>query len=110
MPLVLLIASRHIVAMIKGPKQSGNYPDRWIDCQRALEPLFNELVHANAAPYIDLSQMAGPIFQAAYDAGWTVDDVAKAVSELAVNHELGKAANRETDAAIARTRAARRTH
>lgn len=88
--------------MIKGPRQNGNYPDRWIDCQHALEPLFLDLIQANPAPFIDLSQMAGPIFEAAYEAGWTVDDVAKAIADLAVNHELSRAANHETAAAIAR--------
>jgi hypothetical protein len=88
--------------MIKGPAKQGDYPDRSIDCQHALEPLFLELVEAAMTPYIDLSHMAGPIFRAGEEVGWSVDDIATAISELAVNYQLGQGVNRSTDAAIAR--------
>jgi hypothetical protein len=88
--------------MTKGPAKQGDYPDRWLDCQHALEPLFMELVEASLTPFIDLSHMAGPIFQAGEEAGWTVDDIASAIAELAVNYQLGESANRTTDAAIAK--------
>jgi hypothetical protein len=88
--------------MIKGPAKNGDYPDRWLDCQHALEPLFLELVEETATPYIDLSHMADPIFRAGEEAGWTVDDIATAISELAVNYQLGRSGNQSRDAAIAK--------
>jgi hypothetical protein len=86
--------------MIKGPKRLGTYPDRWLECQHALEPVFLELVGGYATPFIDLVAISGPIFDAGYRAGWSVSDIAAAVEELAVNHQLAVAANRATDDAI----------
>jgi hypothetical protein len=46
----------------KGPAQRGDYADRSLDCQQALESMFLELVRTAYTPYLDLSNMAGPIF------------------------------------------------
>ena len=32
------------VKMIDPPKQQGDYPDRLLDCEEALEPLFHDLM------------------------------------------------------------------
>jgi hypothetical protein len=98
------------MAMIKGPAHRDDYADRSLDCQQALEPMFLELVRTADTPYLDLSNMAGPIFEAAEAAGWTIDDVATAICELAVNFQLGERVNRATDAAIAKAIADRLKH
>jgi hypothetical protein len=55
---------------------------------------------------------SGPIREAAYDAGCTIDDAIAAIEELAVNYQLAVAANRQTDIAIAQALSciARRRH
>jgi len=88
--------------MIMGPKAEGDYPDRWLECQRALEPAFRDLIEAQETPFVDLASVVEPLLDAAVSAGWTAHDVSVAVAELAVNHEIGHAAQRGTNAAIAR--------
>lgn len=87
--------------LIKGPRRRGRYPDRWLDCQYALEPMFHRLIEQHGTPYIDLAAISGPIRLAACDAGWTIEDAIPAIEELAINYQLGVAANRRTDIAIA---------
>ena len=89
--------------MIKGPRQLGQYPDRWIVFQQALEPVFLNLVAGYDTPFIDLAAIAGPIFDVGYQAGWSVSDIAAAVEELSVNRQLALGANRATDEAIGTT-------
>lgn len=87
--------------LIKGPRRLSRYPDRWLDCQHALEPLFRRLISAQSTPYIDLAAIFDPISIAAVEAGWHVDDIGPAIEELAINYQLGVQANRQTDVAIA---------
>ena len=93
--------------MIKGPRFKGRYPERWFEWQQALEPVFCDLINAQDTPFIDLAVMIDPLLKIAESAGWTADDVAAAVAELAVNYQIGQAAKRDADAAIARAIAAR---
>ena len=86
--------------MIKRPRRLGQYPDRWLECQQAPEPVFLALVGGYDTPFIDLAAIAGPIFDVGYQAGWSVSDIAAAVEELAVNRQLAIAANQATDEAI----------
>jgi len=83
--------------MVMGPRQTGEYAERWIDCQRALEPLFLALIREQITPFIDLTLISGPIFEAAEAAGWQIKDVAAAVEELAVSHELNLSTRQGAD-------------
>lgn len=86
--------------MMMGPKQKGEYAERWIDCQRALEPLFLSLIKEQTTPFIDLTLISGPIFDAAEAAGWQIKDVAAAVEELAVSHELDLTTRHSADVEV----------
>lgn len=87
--------------MIKGPRRAGRYPDRWLDCQYALEPVFLRLLEERGTPYIDVAAISVPIIDVACAAGWSVEDATSAIEELAVNYQLGVLANKRTDIAIA---------
>jgi len=67
---------------ITPPRSSTQDPDRLLDCQMAMEDAFQQLAEAAEA------------------VGWTADEVALALVELAGNHVLARMANAETSAAI----------
>lgn len=69
-------------AMIDKPRKPDNYPDRDIDCQRALEEHFQELI------------------EAAERSGWTREEAISAVSELARNQTSADNENDVTNLAI----------
>lgn len=64
------------------PRIPEDHPDRAIECQFQLEPAFQDFVSRAVA------------------AGWTVDDVAMAMIDLAHNHLRGVIADRRTQADI----------
>lgn len=68
--------------IIPAPRFPEDHPDRAIDCQFQLEPAFQDLVMRAVA------------------AGWTEDDVATAMVDLAHNHLRGIIADRKTQADI----------
>lgn len=75
--------ARHTALMtITSPRQDPDHPDRHIDCAAALEPAFEQVEAAGIA------------------AGWTPDEVAIALMDLAKNSLLALAENRKTQAAI----------
>lgn len=68
---------------IASPKRTDDYTDRGIDCQFAMEPAFQALLRQAEAT------------------GWTEDDVAYAVLELAGNNIKGIIADSKTEKQIA---------
>ena len=106
--------------MIEGPKQTGDWPDRALDCEEAIEPAFiaiadrlqaaglspdetaRQLVEATA----DRSHWAAPmlrdIAEQAQAAGWHRLEVANGIVSLAHNYRLAVEANAETDRQIRR--------
>lgn len=64
------------------PVTGRGHPDRHLSCQEAIEPAFQELA------------------ENAESAGWSSDEVAAALVDLADNHMLALVANAETDRAI----------
>lgn len=101
-----------ITAMNKGfvrpPRMNGDYPDRWLECQEALEDLFVALVEAEARPLVDLVAIAPQLVSAAVEAGWQDEEARTAVVEIAFNRQMLLAENAKTDRAIAAAIAARR--
>ena len=75
-------AEGNVTIDIKGPSRPAPSADRSLDCQFALEPAFQDLA------------------ERAQTAGWTEDDVATALIELARNHLRGIAADEERMANI----------
>lgn len=69
---------------IMPPASEGPYPDRHLHCQMHLERGFQDL------------------FDAAVAAGWSIEEAATALVDLADNNVLSIMANVETDAAIGR--------
>jgi hypothetical protein len=59
-------------------RQPLNYPDRFLDCQAAMEDHFNE------------------IMEAAQSAGWTAEEASAAIIDLADNYILKLFSNDET--------------
>jgi len=68
---------------IDGPRRKGSYPDRDIDCEEALESEFSVLAERAEA------------------AGWSVNEIARALGCLAIAYRLGRQADEATDLAIA---------
>lgn len=62
---------------IAAPKVAADHPDRAIECQFVIEPAFQDLVRRAVA------------------AGWTEDDVAPAMVDLAHSHLNGLVADRK---------------
>lgn len=69
--------------MTQAPKHAGNYPDREIDCEAALEA------------YIDQAMAAAEKF------GWTRDEAAHALLRLAGANVLKLGGRLDPDAALA---------
>jgi hypothetical protein len=70
------------------PRHSQDHPDRLIDCEEALEPLFQDLMGIAEAN------------------GWTPDEARRALRRLAVAHRRTETENAkvETELAIHRAR------
>jgi hypothetical protein len=68
---------------MKSPSLSGPYPDRHIDCQEAIEESMIAVLDEGAS------------------AGWSRQELAAAIIDLADNIMLADAANREVDKDIA---------
>lgn len=65
--------------MISGPKTDNDYAERHIDCQLALERDFQSLMRQAVA------------------AGWTEQDVALALTDLALNSAKGLVSDRRDE-------------
>lgn len=72
---------------MNGPKWTGDYPDRELDCQMELEDAFQGVIAKAVAN------------------GWGRDESADAMLELARNYILALIENAKTDAAILAARA-----
>ena len=68
--------------MVAKPRKAGDYEDRSLDCEEALEPAFQELMAL------------------AIKVGWGEAEASAAIISLAENHMLSLTANDETMAAI----------
>ncbi|RWN98937.1 MAG: hypothetical protein EOS07_36490, partial [Mesorhizobium sp.] len=79
---------RSSVAIVE-PSCPADHPDRGLQCQLALEPAFQELA------------------ERASESGWTEDEIAYALLELAGARLKSNSANRETERAIDRATATR---
>lgn len=64
---------------MKPPRSHGDYPDRHLECQEALEPIIGSLIEEGMA------------------AGWTVAEITSALIDLADHQMLADAANRKVD-------------
>jgi hypothetical protein len=67
---------------ISPPTHSADHSDRGIDCEFAIEPVFQQVVRDAMA------------------AGWTGDEVSSAMIQLALNHLDGELADRTTQVDI----------
>lgn len=74
---------------IKAPREAGDYPDRMLECEEALED--------------DVIVM----FEDAVSSGWTPAETAIAISNLVENYLLGLGANAQTEVQILRARIGR---
>lgn len=68
------------------PETGEHHPDRHLSCQEALEPGFQALA------------------EMAEQSGWSADEIAAALVDLADNHMLARAANMETEQMIEEAR------
>ncbi|MGN8119950.1 hypothetical protein [Labrys sp. 22185] len=71
------------IRCVRSPSHLSDISDRWLDCEEALEPAFQDLVAL------------------AEGAGWKVLEITLALQSLADCHMLAQAANGETDRQIA---------
>lgn len=78
---------------MKSPRHPGHYSDRALECHLALEPLFLDLVAGENWHLLDISCILIPLMAEAFMVGWTVDDVALAIEELAADYERRVAPN-----------------
>ena len=107
-------------AMIKAPRNDGDWPDRALECEEAMEDAFiriaecmqlggmspeqaaTELIEAAASvqhPFaMDLRQLAA----LAISKGWRKHEVARGIVSLAENYRRGVDAIRETERTIRR--------
>lgn len=74
------------IIAVAPPETSRSHPDRHLACQEALEPAFQALA------------------EAAEQSGWSGDEVAAALVDLADHHMLARAANAETEVQIGAAR------
>ncbi|MDB5522363.1 MAG: hypothetical protein JWM58_126 [Rhizobium sp.] len=93
--------------IIRAPRQEGEYPDRDLDCQEAIEKAFLAQTAIAGAAFIDLKRVRSAITADAVSAGWSDVDVESAVSELARCYALKVARINNDDfstaAAVARS-------
>jgi len=85
-----------------GPKQSGEYPDRDIDCQEAVSQGISDLIEqatlsggseTEAAAALSGADVPGirDLINDAVQAGWSPDEAARAVAEVAKGMQIGYA-------------------
>lgn len=74
--------------MINPPRNQGDYPDRNIDCEEALEPAF-QLLMADALSY-----------------GWSPAETRRALRKLIAAHKVMDIENAKVEASLALIRAA----
>lgn len=83
-----------------GPRQNGDYPDRYIDCQEAVSQGITDLIEqatlsggseAEAAAALSGTDIPGirDLINDAVDAGWAADEAARAVAEVAKGMQIG---------------------
>jgi hypothetical protein len=77
--------------MINPPRSQDNYADRDIDCEGALEPMF-QLLMADALSH-----------------GWSPAEVRKALRKLVAAHKITDIENAKVETTLALIRAAART-
>lgn len=76
--------------LLKKPQRDGQYVDRDIDCQEALQKAFLEVAGIHAASVVDaaggkLSPVMLALAKRAVSAGWSLEEAEVAISELAQN-------------------------
>lgn len=85
-----------------GPRKEGDYPDRDIDCQEAVSLGISDLIEqatlsggseAEAAAALTGKEVPGirNLIDDAVEAGWSADDAARAVAEVAKGMQIGYA-------------------
>lgn len=73
---------------INSPRFPRNYPQRLVDCERAIERQFLREVVSAGTPYIDLDRILAGTADEATSAGWSEHELTKAVLELARRYTL----------------------
>ncbi|TPI64263.1 hypothetical protein FJ420_17140 [Mesorhizobium sp. B3-1-3] len=77
--------------MISGPRREGDYPDRKVDCQEAMEPGFQAIVDCMI------------------EAGWTRGEVVRSLRLLIAADNITQKENAKVEAELAIARAVLRT-
>ncbi|MDW5315509.1 hypothetical protein [Rhizobium sp. PL01] len=83
--------------MLPGPKETGPYRDRDIDCQEALQSGFRAVTRLTAQNLVEAAggKLSPALINLAKDAarvGWGLEEAETAISELAQNYldDLGE--------------------
>jgi len=85
-----------------GPRKEGDYPDRDIDCQEAVSHGISDLIEratlsggseAETAAALSGTDIPGirDLINDAVEAGWSADEAARAVAEVAKGLKVGYA-------------------
>lgn len=106
--------------MIKAPRHDGDWPDRALECEEAMEDAFLRIADCLQLGGMSPEQAAGELIQAAasmqhpfaadlrqlaalaISKGWRKHEVARGIVSLAENYKLAVEANRETERVIKR--------
>ncbi|MBZ9884813.1 hypothetical protein LB535_20915 [Mesorhizobium sp. CA10] len=73
--------------MISGPKREGDYPDREVDCQEAMEPGFQAVVDCM------------------FEAGWARGEIMRSLRRLIAADNMTQKENAKVEAELAIARA-----
>jgi hypothetical protein len=68
--------------MIRAPRYAGEYNRRNEDCQRAIEPPANMMIHGSRAPFLDFVSLFYAILPEAKAAGWREFEVRSALESI----------------------------
>jgi hypothetical protein len=79
---------------INSPRFSGWYPQRQVDCERAVERDFLREIVNISTPYVDLDRVLTGLAEDATKAGWTEGELTDSLISLAMRHNLKPADTR----------------
>lgn len=69
-------------SMIQAPVEIGEYSQRPIDCQRAIEPPTMIMLNGSRAPFFDFMSLLHAILPSATAVGWREDEVQTALEAI----------------------------
>lgn len=68
--------------MIRSPRRTENEALRYRDCEAAIGPVVDNILHGGRAPFFDFHALLHAILPEAKSVGWTEDEIQSALRRV----------------------------